>query len=72
MRSTITISLPADVRKRLDQSARADGVSRSDVVRESLKSYLFVREFRNLRQKMLAQATAQGIFTDDDVFKRVS
>jgi metal-responsive CopG/Arc/MetJ family transcriptional regulator len=72
MRNTITISLPSDVRKRLDRSARNDGVSRSDVVRESLRDYLFIREFRGLRKRMLRQAAAKGIFTDDDVFKHVS
>ena len=72
MRNTITISLPSDVRKRLDKTARSDGVSRSDVVRESLRNYLFVREFRAVRQKLLRQATAKGIVTDDDAFKYAS
>lgn len=72
MRKTITISLPSDVRERLDRSARNDGVSRSDIVRESLRNYLFVREFRGVRQKMLRQAAAKGVFTDEDVFKHVS
>ena len=72
MRNTITISLPSDVRKRLDKTARSDGVSRSEVVRESLRNYLFVREFRAVRHKMLRQATAKGSFTDQDVFKHIS
>ena len=72
MRNTITISLPSDVRKRLDKTARSDGVSRSDVVRESLRNYLFAHEFRAVRQKLLRQATAKRIFTDQDVFKQVS
>ena len=72
MRNTITISLPSDVRKRLDKTARSDGVSRSEVVRESLRNYLFVREFRAVRQKLLRQATAKRSFTDQDVFKHIS
>jgi hypothetical protein len=31
-----------------------------------------VRRFRALRQRMMAAAQAQGIFTDEDVFDRVS
>ncbi|HUT25108.1 MAG TPA: CopG family transcriptional regulator [Sumerlaeia bacterium] len=46
MRKTITISLPEEVRTELDEASRDEGVSRSDIVRESLRDYLFVRRFR--------------------------
>ncbi len=72
MRETVTTSLPPEVRRELDKAAKEDGVSRSDVLRQSLEDFLFVRRFRHLRQRMMARAQAQGIFTDEDVFKRVS
>jgi metal-responsive CopG/Arc/MetJ family transcriptional regulator len=72
MRKTITVSLPSGLLKDLDRAAKADGVSRSDVVRESLRDRLFLRDFRILRKSMLAKAESQGIFTDQDVFDRVS
>jgi metal-responsive CopG/Arc/MetJ family transcriptional regulator len=72
MRETLTISLPADLRRELDRLAEEEGVSRSDVLRRSLDEFLFVRRFRQLRQRMMARAQAQGVFTDDDVFGRVS
>jgi predicted transcriptional regulator len=72
MRETVTISLPPAVRRELDRIAKEDGVSRSDVLRQSLEDSLFVRRFRRLRQRMMAAAQAQGIYTDDDVFSRVS
>ncbi len=72
MRETVTISLPAAVRRELDRIAKAEGVSRSDVLRQSLEDFLIVRRFRQLRQRMMAAAQAQGIFTDEDVFTRVS
>ena len=72
MRETVTVSLPAGVRRELDRIAAQDGVSRSDVFRASLEDYFFVRRFRSLRQRMMAAAQAQGIFTDEDVFDRVS
>lgn len=49
-----------------------EGVSRSDLVRESLRDYLFVRQFRKLRKGMMAKASQRGIHTDQDVFDRVS
>jgi len=72
MRETVTISLPQAVRRELDRVAKEEGVSRSDVLRQSLEDFLFVRRFRQLRQLMMAAAQAQGIYTDEDVFNRVS
>jgi metal-responsive CopG/Arc/MetJ family transcriptional regulator len=72
MRSTVTISLPAKVRKQLDRVAKAEGVSRSDIVRESIRDYLFIRQFRTLRKSMVSMASRQGIHNDQDVFDRVS
>ena len=72
MRETVTISLPQAIRRELDRIAKEEGVSRSDILRQSLEDFLFVRRFRQLRQRMMAAAQAQSIFTDEDVFNRVS
>ena len=72
MRDTITISLTKDMRKALDRVTKEQGVSRSDVVRESLRRHLFIQEFRALREKMIPHAQKMGIYTDEDVFKIVS
>ena len=72
MRSTLTISIPGNVRAQLDRVSKAEGVSRSDIVRESIRDYLFVRQFRSLRKTMVSKASRQGICTDQDVFDRVS
>jgi metal-responsive CopG/Arc/MetJ family transcriptional regulator len=72
MRQTVAISLPEDLKKDLDKACAEEGVTRSDLVRESLRDYLFLRRFRALRAKLLAKAQAQGIYTDEDVFNRVS
>ena len=72
MRSTITISVPEQMRAELDNISQANGVSRSDIVRESLRDYLFVRRFRGMRNSMVSKASRRGIYTDQDVFDRVS
>jgi len=72
MRSTITVSLPQDVRKELDRVSHAEGVSRSDVVRESVRDYLFSKQFRALRKSMVPKAVKRGVYNDQDVFDRVS
>ena len=72
MRETITISVSEEIKAELDKVAYDEGISLSDIVRESLRDYLFTRRFHQLRAKMLVRAQAQDIFTDEDVFKRVS
>ncbi len=64
--------MPQAIRRELDRIAKEEGLSRSDVLRQSLEDFLFVRRFRQLRQRMMAAAQAQGIYTDEDVFNRVS
>ena len=72
MRTTITVSIPKEVKKELDRVSYAEGVSRSDIVRESVRDYLFIRQFRSLRKTMVTKAAQRGVHTDQDVFKRVS
>ena len=72
MRTTITVSIPPDVKKELDRVSDTEGVSRSDIVRESVRDYLFIRQFRSLRKVLVPKAAQRGVFTDQDVFDRVS
>lgn len=72
MRESISISLPTNLKKELDRLMKDEGMSRSDVVRASLKEYLFHRRFRELRAKVTAKAHERGIFTDEDVFRQIS
>ena len=72
VRESISISLPEALKVELDEAVQAEGVSRSDVVREALREYLFVRRFRELRRELMPYAEARGIFTDDDVFREAS
>jgi metal-responsive CopG/Arc/MetJ family transcriptional regulator len=72
VRKAVTVSLPEFLTEELDAVSREAGTSRSEVVREALKSYFSLREFRALRAELTAEAEAQGIVTDEDVFDRVS
>lgn len=72
MRETITISLPASLRRSLDRAVKEDQLNRSDVIREALRRFFAVREFRRLRGIMVSLAEKKGLYTDEDVFRRVS
>ncbi len=72
MQQTITVTLPEETKFALDDATRQEGVSPSELIGEAVKEYLFFRRFRLLRERMIPQAQAQGIYTDQDVFERVS
>ncbi|MDD5305966.1 MAG: ribbon-helix-helix protein, CopG family [Deltaproteobacteria bacterium] len=72
MRETITISIPAAIRRKLDGLVRKEHMNRSDIVREALRQYFARRDFERLRGELVPEAEARGLFTDEDVFKRVS
>ena len=72
MAQPITVTLPDDVMQALDDLSHKEGVSQGEVVRQAVRQHIFLRQFRSLRERMLATAKNQGIVTDQDVFDRVS
>lgn len=70
MRETITISIPGEIKRQLDKITAQEGTTRSSIIRESLRDYLFIRQFRSLRKRMMARAPRA--YTDQDIFNRVS
>jgi metal-responsive CopG/Arc/MetJ family transcriptional regulator len=72
MRETITISIPKSIKQKLDGMMKREHLNRSDIIREALRQYFIRQEFRRLRQLMVPEAEKRGIYTDEDVFRRVS
>ncbi len=69
---TITVRLPESLKSDLQRISKDQHKAVSDVVRESIRRYVAVERFRHLRRKALPFAEAQGLLTDDDVFKSIS
>jgi len=67
--TTLTIRIPDSLRKELKALSREENKAVSDIVRESLRRHVAVERFRAMRKKVLPFAEAQGILTDDDVFR---
>jgi len=72
MRETLSISLPDKMKKEIDQITKEDGMTRSDIIRESLKDYLYFRKLNKLRNKLIIKAQSNKIYSEDDVFNQVS
>jgi predicted transcriptional regulator len=70
--TTLTIRLPEALKTDLDAISREGNKAVSDIVRESLRRYIAIEKFRSVRRKILPFAEAQGLLTDDDIFKSLS
>jgi hypothetical protein len=65
----ITVRLPEDLRKVLERISKSDNIPVSDLVRESIRKYISIYRFRKLRNRVLPFAEAQGLLTDEDIFR---
>jgi len=72
MKENVTVSLPEKISSDLKRIAKEEGLPKSQIVRNALQDYIFIKKFRALRSKMVARAQALGVFTDEDVFERIS
>jgi len=70
--TTLTIRLPEALKVALEEISREENRAASDIVRDSLRRYIAVERFRSIRRKILPFAEAQGLLTDEDVFKALS
>ena len=72
MRETLTISLPGKLRRELASSARAQNLTQSEFVRKAIQDKLWMDAVDATRRILIPIAQAQGIYTDEDVFKIIS
>lgn len=67
--TTLTIRLPDELKTELEDLSIEGHKAISDIVRESLRRYLALEKFTSVRKKILPFAEAQGLLTDEDIFK---
>ena len=72
MQKTLTIRIPEEIRNDLEELSKTERIPISELVRKSIKKYVVIQHFRRLRDKVLPFAEAQGLLTDEDIFKTLS
>jgi len=72
MDNVIAVRIPEELQRKLRKVCQKNGISISELIREALKRMISIYHFRYLRKKSLPFAEAQGILTDEDVFKLIS
>ena len=70
--TVVSIRLEPQLQRELDRVSRKLGRSRSAIVREALRRQLGLLRFEQVRRSLMPLAEAQGILTDEDVFRLVS
>ena len=65
----LNVRIPNDLQKELMAISRREKIPMSDLVRESLREFVSVRNFRKLRKQVLPFAEAQGLVADEDVLR---
>ena len=69
---TLTIRIDDDLEKDLEQLAKAQHRTKSDLARDMLRKRIAVERFRELRRKALPLAEAAGYVSDEDIFQNIS
>jgi predicted transcriptional regulator len=72
MKQSLTVRVPDQLRKQLESISEAESKPVSDLVRDSIQRYINLYTFRHLRRVTLPFAEAQGLLTDEDVFRTIS
>lgn len=71
MKNIFCVRLPETTIKELERISQEEKEPVSQLLRESIERFLRVRRFRQLRKKVLPFAEAQGLITDEDIFKAI-
>jgi Arc/MetJ-type ribon-helix-helix transcriptional regulator len=72
MKGSISVRLDKDIERLLARAVRLSGRSQSEVIRDALRRQLAIDVFDQMRHRVAPFAEAQGLLTDEDVFKIVS
>ena len=70
MNAIITIELSEDVKAIFDMAVLEEGLSEKTFAARAVNDYLYLRRFRKLRERMLADSTRS--YSDEEIFDIVS
>ncbi len=70
--ATLTVRIDDELDRMLAELARAQGRSKSDLVRAMLRRQLAVAAFEGARRALLPLGERAGYLTDEDVFRDIS
>ncbi|MDB4473942.1 ribbon-helix-helix domain-containing protein [Opitutaceae bacterium] len=72
MRSTLTISLPAEMRDEVSRQAKTRRMTQSEFIRQAVQEKLWEDAVNESARQLAPRARADGLHTDEDVFAAIS
>ena len=72
MRTVISVSFSEEMADELEKMAKSKGRTKSSLIKEALRAYLWEEKFKEVKKKIVTKAKSKGFVTDDDVFRAVS
>jgi metal-responsive CopG/Arc/MetJ family transcriptional regulator len=66
-RRILNISVPPELYKLIEETARDEHRTKSELIREAFRHYQFVRRWRTIRMWGSETATRLGIHTDEEL-----
>jgi predicted transcriptional regulator len=71
VRTVMSVSLPEKIAEELSEYARQTGRNKSDIVKESIRQFLWEARFSAVRKSLARRAKKQGIVTEDELFRAI-
>jgi metal-responsive CopG/Arc/MetJ family transcriptional regulator len=72
MRTVVSVSFSEEMADELEKMAKSKGRTKSSLIKEALRAYLWEEKFKEVKKKIVSKAKDKGFVTDDDVFRAVS
>ena len=69
---TLTLRVPDDLKRQLEELSQQQRRPTSELVRESLRRFVIAEQLKAIRRTTVPLAEAQGFLTDDDLFREIS
>ena len=68
MREILSISVPSNLKKKINRVSREYKLSQSELVKRAIDKYLISLDLEKLRKKLISYAQQKKYFTDEDIF----
>ena len=69
--ASLTLRIPDRLEAELEAESKERGISKSDIARAALLGHLNVSRLRRLREKLAPYVEARGVFSEDNVLRRL-
>jgi metal-responsive CopG/Arc/MetJ family transcriptional regulator len=72
MRTVLSVSLPENLAKELNDFAYETGRNKSDIVKESIGQYIWEAKLHKAQSLLYSKAKAKGIVSEEDMLREIS